>query len=193
MLRPGNQVIVIAVDGLESGSKNADRSDGKGRMPRKGTAVLPIAHMRLGDPMKPCPGSCLLCYANARKRENHKGHFGYRVPSPAPKKKEQADMRKPTQGKATVPGKMSLEGCDMEKQYPTLFEMITEQRWDSGEERRTSTLLIFLEDGLLKACVNDRALNCSLFLAGDSLAGLLSGVEAALRDGTAVWRPHRRV
>jgi len=100
-------------------------------------------------------------------------------------------MRKPTQAKATVPDKGSLDGCDMSKQYPTLFEMITETKWDSGEERRTTTLLIFLEDGLLKGCLNDRALKCSFFLAGDSLQGLLSGMEAALATDSAVWRPQR--
>lgn len=73
--------------------------------------------------------------------------------------------------------------------YPTLMEWLTEERWDDGSSRLTSTLLIFCEQGAWKVCFNDRAADRNTFLAAGTFAGVLGLLEERLSAGTIEWKP----
>lgn len=60
--------------------------------------------------------------------------------------------------------------------------------WPNGDARSTSTLSLFTDDGVWKACLNDKAEDQVLFATGDSIWGVLEALEATLRAGTGDWR-----
>lgn len=63
-----------------------------------------------------------------------------------------------------------------------------------GKPRQTATLLVFVESGRWRACVNDRDSESSFFRSSESFLGLLESLESALSNGTADWRarPQRK-
>jgi hypothetical protein len=71
---------------------------------------------------------------------------------------------------------------------PAIWEYLTTFSWDDGSERAASTLLIFGEPGVIKVCLNDRAVEMSLWAAGSSLGEALLALEQALASGTGEWR-----
>lgn len=94
-----------------------------------------------------------------------------------------------TQGGA-VPSAKSIDP-EMSAKFPALWEYVTEDAWEDGTARETATLLIFYEEGCLKACLNDRSGQRSAFWSNRSLAGLLACVEADLQAGAVEWRTKR--
>lgn len=76
-------------------------------------------------------------------------------------------------------------------QFPALVEYLTLAAWPDGSVRETATLLILGEDGMWKACINDRANERSGWLSGSTLAGLLASLEANLAEDRMEWRKHR--
>jgi len=50
---------------------------------------------------------------------------------------------------------------------------------------------VFVEDGVLKGCLNDRDAERSVFLAADSLESLLDDLEAGLANDSLQWRAKR--
>lgn len=75
--------------------------------------------------------------------------------------------------------------------YPVIWEYLTIDRFDSGEARRTSTLLAFIEDGGWKACLNDREGSRSLWVGGRTIALALDSLEALLAAGEGQWRQYQ--
>lgn len=77
--------------------------------------------------------------------------------------------------------------------YPLLSEHLTHVLWADGSPRQPSTLTMFVEDGTIKLCLNDREGSCSLFRSSGSLGGALAGLEGALSaGGKADWKPWRK-
>lgn len=81
--------------------------------------------------------------------------------------------------------------ADDQSRWPALVEFLGSCSWPDGQERRPGTLLIFLDEGRLKACLSDRAQGLVLFTTGDSVTGLIDAVEASLCDPRADWRRAR--
>jgi hypothetical protein len=69
-----------------------------------------------------------------------------------------------------------------------LFEYLGSTSYDDGSARRTSTLLVFIEDSRVKGCLNDRQEERSLWVTEDTLEDLLVGLEMVLAAGTGDWR-----
>jgi hypothetical protein len=65
---------------------------------------------------------------------------------------------------------------------------MTADTYPEGGDRKTSSLSVFFDSGLLKLSMNDRDVNKSLYVTADGLLDALDSMEAALRDGSAVWR-----
>lgn len=57
-----------------------------------------------------------------------------------------------------------------------------------GQQRVTGTLLLFVDDGALKAMLNDRDSGYIAFLSSHTAKTLLEAVEEGLRDGGLDWR-----
>lgn len=74
------------------------------------------------------------------------------------------------------------------RQYPALVEYLDLDRFDDGRPRATSTLLVFVDAGVLKACLNDRQMGEVAFVSAASFEGLLEALEKGLAEGSLDWR-----
>lgn len=89
-------------------------------------------------------------------------------------------------------GRPGAAGADtLASQFPALVEYLTLATWPDGTARETATLLLLSEDGLWKACLNDRGNERSGWLSGSTLGGLLGSLEAHLAEDRMEWRRHR--
>jgi len=139
-----------------------------------------------------CPhceaGWCSLGYANVRRRENNKGHQGYRAPGHSLSVEERimAMSRSVGPGKPGAPQMYELS--DWAVNYPKVWEQLTEELFDDGTKRQVSTLLLLGEDGWFKACLNDRAEGRVGWVSGKTMESVLDALEQKLRDGGMDWR-----
>lgn len=74
---------------------------------------------------------------------------------------------------------------------PALWEYLTLTAWDDGSPRDPATLLIFVDSGVLKCCLSDKANSRVAFLSASTLEQLLSGLEDGLVRSTLDWRVRR--
>lgn len=72
--------------------------------------------------------------------------------------------------------------------YPALYEWLSSNAYPDGAARETSTLLIFVEQGGYKGCLNDRDQARGLWTASASFEGVLEALEGHLQGGTGEWR-----
>lgn len=77
---------------------------------------------------------------------------------------------------------------EVKDKLPALTEYLETDRWPNGDERVTSTLSLFVDAGVYKACLNDRQEELVLFSSADSLWGALEALEGTLEAGTGDWR-----
>ena len=75
---------------------------------------------------------------------------------------------------------------------PALWEFVTASAWDDGQERVTGTILIFVEDGRVKLCLNDRDGDCVAFVSGLTFEEALSSANEGLEGDTLDWRRSKR-
>jgi len=78
--------------------------------------------------------------------------------------------------------------------YPAMAEFMMGDEGTPPEDGKTATLLLFVEEGLFKVCLNDRAQDVSGWASGATFDQVLASLESALQDGTLAWRsrPTRR-
>lgn len=82
-------------------------------------------------------------------------------------------------------------GCPdprLKKTCPNVVEYMTDSAWEDGKPRDTSTLTVFLEDGMVKVALNDRACSRSLYASSDTLEGAIGALEQRLREQSPEWR-----
>jgi len=103
-------------------------------------------------------------------------------------------MRKPVNdrpaGDSDATLRIDTDGL-LARRAPTVLQWLSDDRWDDGSTRQPSTLLVFAEDGCLKACLNDRDGSRSVFVTGGSLEGILDTLEAGLQEDSLPWRAKR--
>lgn len=75
-----------------------------------------------------------------------------------------------------------------QERYPAVFEYMVMNEWEPGQPRQTTTVLLFTEDGLAKACVHDRDEARVAFLSAGSFGELLDKLNLALREDDLDWR-----
>jgi len=97
-------------------------------------------------------------------------------------------MRRPAASATGASNTGPLTDPVFAKRCPTLFAYLTDDMWEDGAERETSTMLVMVDGGIYKAWLNDRALRRSLWAAGATLQGLMDALNAALEDEKAGWR-----
>lgn len=85
---------------------------------------------------------------------------------------------------------VSLEG-KLSRAYEALLTHIVATTWPDGSERQGSSLTLFVDEGALKACLNDKGNDLVAFVSAESLEGLLGALEAGLREDKLDWRPSR--
>jgi len=135
-----------------------------------------------------CDVHCLKCYSNVKRRANYRGHRGYRAPPRVEWSVRRPYVKKPEVGGDAYIPTVEFSDDAFRARFPTLYEYLTCSEWEDGSHRETATLLLFLDSGVLKACINDRAMGRNMFVAGSSLQGALAAAEEALRSENPGWR-----
>lgn len=74
------------------------------------------------------------------------------------------------------------------KSYPAVWEYLVVSVWPDGKARERASLLMVVEDGMWKGCVNDREHGRSLWRSGETLLALLASLDEGLRKGAGDWR-----
>ena len=80
----------------------------------------------------------------------------------------------------------------MKKNYPTLWEYLSCSSWPDGEERKRSSLVMFCQDGMVKACLSDKNFNVQLWAASASFLGALEAMEGRLTEDKPEWRAEKK-
>lgn len=80
---------------------------------------------------------------------------------------------------------------DFATKWPTLHAFLTQVQDDSGKPRKTSTVLIFTEDGHAKAVLKERDHDLSLWVTSGSLLGVFEALEEALQKRPIDWRKNQ--
>lgn len=57
-----------------------------------------------------------------------------------------------------------------------------------GSDRKTGTMLLFLEAGTIKACLGDRETELNAFVSAKTFQGLLEACDKGLKTGALDWR-----
>lgn len=78
-----------------------------------------------------------------------------------------------------------------EKQYPSIVEFLASERWDDGSTRTRGTILLMVEGGASKCCLNDREQGRYCFISGAVMEDVLIAAELAIETDVADWRPSR--
>lgn len=90
-----------------------------------------------------------------------------------------------------LPGGMP-EDPTLKALHPNLWDHLYQTKWDDGSPRETSSMLFFAQDGMLKACIKDKANGLCLWVSARSMGALIDAVEAALADPGSDWRVDRQ-
>lgn len=93
----------------------------------------------------------------------------------------------PLSGNGGVPAS-AAEGM-LPKSYPTLFAMLSDSSYEDGSARQTATLLMFVEGGTVKLCLNDRDNGRTAWAAATSLENAMKSLEGRLVKDQVEWRP----
>lgn len=73
-------------------------------------------------------------------------------------------------------------------EFPATWEFLTLEEHDDGAKRERGLVLLLWENGVFKACMQDRDQQRSLWVSGRSPLLALCALEDALSDPTADWR-----
>jgi hypothetical protein len=92
---------------------------------------------------------------------------------------------RPTAGSAGE----GIGSCSVGSMIPGLMEMLTSVSWPDGSRRVASTLLLFSDEGFIKACLNDRDQGLTAWSSGVSLTACLLALEQGLANDSLAWRP----
>lgn len=72
--------------------------------------------------------------------------------------------------------------------FPSLWEFISLASWEDGSPRVPGTVLLFVDDDMVKVRLSDRAQGFTAWVSAKSLEGVLEGCERGLRDDGLEWR-----
>lgn len=75
------------------------------------------------------------------------------------------------------------------EKHPALWEYLTLDTHENGQEREKSMLCIFIDDGFVKVALQDRDEGLTLWMSGNSLPEAVDALEAKLQAGDGEWRP----
>jgi hypothetical protein len=135
-----------------------------------------------------CQGWCGLCYENVRGRSSHKHHRGYRPP----RRQKPERMHVFTLTKRTPPpdklGGIVAGGGGPDDRWPALSEMVCASRWPDGTARLTSSVSLFVFDGVVKGVLNDKDSGLAAWVSGDALESVLDALERGLQEDSLDWR-----
>lgn len=139
-----------------------------------------------------CGLDCGLCYSNRRGRSCYAGHWGYGKQRKKEKHSMADFLRKKSKEEKKGPLQQDFTMCEFAKRYPCLHEWLTLDKWEDGTHREPSTLLLFLDDGRPKGCLNDREGGKVVFVAAWTFTDVLVAMEEGLLADTLDWRTAKK-
>jgi len=89
---------------------------------------------------------------------------------------------------AAVDGMLPIHDEQWVKKFPTLAEFISRVLWEPGQPREKGSVFLFFEDGVFKACLNDKDSSQVAFTSSLTFAGLWEALEKGLAKNTLDWR-----
>lgn len=134
---------------------------------------------------------CALCYSGVKGRRSFRGHYGWRRDVGLLEVEMSRFKKKGQTAKTANGGSWDWKKDRLLKEFPTLCDYLSIERFDDGAPRETLTLLVFVEDGSLKVCASDREEGLVTFLTAGSLEALFAALEAGLCEGGLDWRRSR--
>lgn len=78
------------------------------------------------------------------------------------------------------------------KAYPGVLEFLGATRYPDGGERVPGSLSFFIDEGQLKACLNDKDQECSAYVTGDAFKAILDTLEKKLQADSLDWRSWKK-
>lgn len=130
----------------------------------------------------------MLCLTNRKGRTALRGHRYCVRPITRIVPWWSIKMKKPDVSK----GKPGASGGGIKETDRELFKNLLsywmDSKWDDGSVRETSTVSLFVEEGMFKAALNDRDLRRSAYVSGDSIEDVLLKLELGLEGDTLDWR-----
>lgn len=102
-------------------------------------------------------------------------------------------MKRPDAAKPALGTKGLARDKHAMDHYPCLVEFLSDDQWDDGTSRTPGSLTLFIEDGIWKACLNDRDASASMYVTGDNAVACMKSLETRLNGGTAAdWRAWKK-
>lgn len=101
-------------------------------------------------------------------------------------------LRKPEGSAAGDRPGITLVDVKFKKDYPTLWDYLTQQQWDDGSARETAGLTMFVQDGLFKALLKDNDAGQCLWVAAHGFFDVLAALEKQASAPVADWRVDRK-
>lgn len=130
---------------------------------------------------------CGYCYANLKSRSGFSGHLKAPRGGASSTRKVMSLVKPAVIGGVTQAPAASRES-EFATLHPSLWEYLSCEQWADGSARVPASLLIFVEGGLLKACVNDRALERTGWATGPTLEAVLASLDAGIASDGIEWR-----
>lgn len=78
------------------------------------------------------------------------------------------------------------------KTFPAIWEYLSVDTHKDGSPRHTSSLTLFVDEGLLKCCVSDKDAGEVAFWSAETWEELLAALEADLSAGQGDWRASKK-
>lgn len=89
---------------------------------------------------------------------------------------------------AAVDGVLPVLDEAFVRDYPTLAEFLTRVLWEPGVPREKGSVFVFYEDGVFKACLNDKDSLQVAFTSSTTFTGLWKALEKGLKANSLDWR-----
>lgn len=81
-----------------------------------------------------------------------------------------------------------FEDQSFAEKFPTLYLLLASSEVVNGKRRKTCTLTIVAEDGVVKCGLKERDRNLSLWTSSESVGGVFTALEEALGERPVKWR-----
>jgi len=101
-------------------------------------------------------------------------------------------ISKPNAAINTKPAEAAWKGDDFKDQFPHVSAFWEQATYDDGSPRQSGTIIIFVQDGMLKACVSDRDNGRSAFVTAPTFQALWELIEHGLAEAKLEWRGIKR-
>ena len=108
------------------------------------------------------------------------------------KREAEKMLKKPTKTSGGVGARVVVSDAVLEERCPTVLQYLQNDTYEDGSPRRTSTITLFVEDGRVKACLNDRDNDRTCFVTAESLLDVLDALEVSVLDEGTVWKEGRK-